>query len=104
MNTEPYYTESSPAELYAHETSSRGTRTALVSFPFNDYMVGGKNGGHVKCYSPSRTLKLNQDKQGIFVRFNGLKWDIVTVRALCLDKEDGTTFKSYQVRTIQARN
>ena len=103
MNTELYYIESSPAELYAHETSSRGTRTALVSFPFNDYMVGGRNGGHVKCYSPSRTLKLNQDKRGIFVRFNGLKWDIVTVRALCMDKPDGTIYKHYQVRTIKAR-
>ena len=103
MNAELYYTESSPAELYAHETSSRGTGTALVSFPFNDYLVGGRSGGRVKCYSPSRTLKLNRDKKGVFVRFNGLKWDIVTVRALCLDRPDGTTFKHYQVRTIQAR-
>ena len=100
MNTELYYTESSPAELYAHETSSRGTRTALVSFPFNDYRT---NKG-TKAYSPSRHLKLNRDKNGIFVRFNGLKWDIVTVRALCMDKPDGTTYKHYEVRTIQARN
>ena len=92
-----HYEETTVAELVA--TMKPYADTVLVSFPFNDYRTS--NG--IKTHCPQRHLKLITDKNGSYVRFNGLKWDITGVKALVKTNEDGSTYRHLMVTTINAR-
>lgn len=75
------------------------SRKASIKFPLNDYLVNGR----VKTYSPIVSRSISKDEHGVYVRFDKLKWDITEVEALCLQHEDGSIFKHYQVKAIKAR-
>ena len=94
-----HYEESTTEELVTRTNWNGSVGTVLVSFPFNDY----RTSHGVKAYSPSRHLKLLNDKRGAHVRFNGLKWDITGVKALVKTNSDGTTYRHLMITTINAR-
>lgn len=92
--------ESTTDELWQRTYGAGGTRTVNVKFPYNDY----RTSKGIKTYEPVRNLKLQRDKHGLFVQFNGFNWDIVEVSALVLNREGSAPYRCLMVDKIQARD